>query len=141
MSLVPRNNWFDIEKAFGSFFEPSSLQARTSGVAAPKVDIRDKEDHFEITAELPGVKKEDVHVHLDNGVLTIETESNDEKTEEKDGVVIRRERYSGKMVRSFTLGPGVSEADIKAGFENGLLTLEVPKKSPELPKARRILID
>ncbi|PJF33196.1 MAG: Hsp20/alpha crystallin family protein, partial [Phototrophicales bacterium] len=93
MSLIPRSSVFDIEKAFDRLFDPSPLNTMTNGIAAPRVDIKEKDDQFEITAELPGIKKEDVHVQLHNGVLSIEAETNDEKTEEKDGKVIRKERY------------------------------------------------
>ncbi len=140
MNLLPRNNWFDFDKALDRFFEPSSLQSLSNGVLAPRVDIRDKGDHFEISAEMPGVKKEDIHVGLDNGVLSIEASTNEEKTEEKDGKVIRRERFSGKMMRSFSLGKDISEGDISADFDNGVLTLQVPKKDPKQVTARKISI-
>ena len=134
MSLIPRSSLFDLDR----FFESPTLRSSSSGIMAPLVDIKEKDDHYEISAELPGIKKEDIHVHVENGVLSIEASTSDEKTEEKGGKVIRKERYSGKMMRSFTLGSNIDESDIAANFNNGVLTLSVPKAQPEKPEARRI---
>ncbi|MDX1695673.1 MAG: Hsp20/alpha crystallin family protein [Ketobacteraceae bacterium] len=136
MSLIPRSSLFDLDR----FFETSPFRASGNGLASPLVDIRETDNSYEISAELPGIKKDDVHVHVENGVLSIEAATSDEKTEEKDGKVIRKERYSGKMTRSFTLGNNVNESDITANFENGVLTLTVPKQAPEKPASRRIEI-
>jgi HSP20 family protein len=138
MNLIPRNNWFDIEKSLDRFFEPSSLQTMSNGILSPRVDIKDKNDHFEITAEMPGIKKDDIQIGLDNGVLSIEASTSEEKTEEKEGKVIRKERFSGKMMRSFSLGKDINEKDISANFENGVLTLQVPKKDPKQISSRKI---
>ena len=134
MSLIPRSSLFDLDR----FFESSPFRASGNGMTSPLVDIRETDNSYEITAELPGIKKDDVHVHVDNGVLSIEASTSDEKTEEKDGKIIRKERYSGKMTRSFTLGNNVNESDISANFDNGILTLTVPKQAPETPSSRRI---
>ena len=82
-----------------------------------------EEGKYEITADLPGVDKDDLSVTLDNGVLTIEASTEEEKTEEEDGKVIRKERRSGKFMRSFNLGADVKESDINAKFKNGVLKL------------------
>lgn len=140
MNLIPRSNLFDLDQVFGNFFEPTLLQAK-SGLAAPKVDIKESDTAFDIVAELPGVKKEDVHVHLNEGMLTIEASTQDEKTEEKNGKIIRKERYSGKMMRSFSLGANISGSDIKASFDNGLLTLKIPKREPVPATSRKIQIE
>ena len=105
---------------------------------SPRVDIKESDNHFEITAELPGVDKQDIHVHVHDGVLTLEAESNRENKEEKDGKIIRQERRCGKFMRSFNLGGHIQESDIKAAFKDGLLTLEAPKLSPATPEKRRI---
>lgn len=140
MSLIPRHTWFDLDKAFDHFFEPMPMHNVSNGLLIPRVDIKEKDSSFEISAELPGVKKDDIHVHLDKGVLTIEASTAEEKTEEKEGRVIRKERYSGRMMRSFTLGSNVQESDIKANFENGILTLSIPKQEPGKRTARKIAI-
>ena len=75
MALVPRGNFFDIDRAFDNFWSPTK-QSETpeSGFFAPRVDIKERENCYEITAELPGVKKDDIHVTLEDGVLAISAE-------------------------------------------------------------------
>ena len=94
-----------------------------------KTDVKDTDQGYEITMNLPGVKKEDVKAELKDGYLTISASTNSNK-DEKDGNgrYIRRERYSGSCSRSFYLGEDVTQDEIKAKFENGALTLLVPKK-------------
>lgn len=94
-----------------------------------KTDIKDIDHSYEITMNLPGIKKEDVKAELKNGYLTIQASSSSEK-EEKDnqGRYIRRERYSGSCSRSFYVGQEVTQEEIKAKFENGTLKMLIPKK-------------
>lgn len=125
MNLLPREHLSGFESLFDNFF-PSRLQS-DKNLFIPKVDIHDKDDHYEILADLPGVKKEDINVSLQNGVLSIEASMNKESTEEKEGKVIRRERHSGSFMRSFNVGSNVHQEDINANFENGVLTLVAPK--------------
>ena len=76
MTLVPRGNFFDIDRAFDNFWSPAK-QSETpeSGFFAPRVDIKERDNCYEITAELPGVKKDDIHVTLEDGVLSISAET------------------------------------------------------------------
>jgi len=104
------------------------------------VDIKELEKHYEITAELPGVNKDDVHITLEDGVLSITAEIEQENKEEEEGKVIRQERRYGKYMRSFTLGNNVQDSDISANFKDGVLTLTAPKASEEEPQKRRIEI-
>ena len=99
-----------------------------------KTDIFQTKDGYEITMDLPGYKKEDVTAELKDGYLVI-TASTNQNNDEKDaeGKYLRRERYSGSCSRSFYVGDVVTQDDVKAKFENGVLTLEVPKKE-EAPK-------
>ena len=94
-----------------------------------KTDVKDTDQGYEITMNLPGVKKEDVKAELKDGYLTISASTNSDK-DEKDGNgrYIRRERYSGSCSRSFYVGEDATQDEIKAKFENGALTLLVPKK-------------
>ena len=94
---------------------------------SPRVDVKDCNDHYEINAELPGVKKDDIKVSLVDGVLILETEVEKEDKEEKAGKYIRQERHYGKMMRRFNLGEDVKEEDIDAKFEDGVLKLRAPK--------------
>ena len=137
MSLIPRNSLFDLDHFFENAWTPFQNTNR-AGNYAPRVDVKEKENAYEISAELPGVDKKDVNVTLHNGVLTIEAESHQEDKEEKDGKIIRQERRYGRFVRSFDLGPQVQDSDITARFDNGVLTLSAPKGSKETPAARRI---
>ena len=91
--------------------------------------VRDTDHGYEITMNLPGVKKEDIKAELKDGYLTITANSNSNKDEKDEkGRYIRRERYSGSCSRSFYVGDQVTEGDVKAKFENGTLTLNLPKK-------------
>ena len=92
-------------------------------------DIKDTDQGYELTMNMPGVKKEDVKAELKDGYLTIQastSRNNDEKN--KEGKYIRKERYSGTFSRSFYVGDDVKQEDIKAKFEDGTLKLLVPKK-------------
>ena len=140
MSLVPRNNLFDIDRFFNDSW-PQAVESQTGTFFAPRVDIKDVDEHYEITAELPGVAKEDIHVHVKDGILTLEAETTQEDKEEKEGKVIRQERRYGRFMRSFNLGADVHEADIKASFTDGILTLEAPKLVEKPIERRRIEID
>ncbi len=108
-----------------------------------KTDVREQENSYEIDVDLPGLKKEDVQLTLENGVLSIAAgkEMNKEEKDEKSGRVIRQERYSGAMSRSFYVGDNVTEEDISAKMENGVLSLTIPKKGPKLPEKKTIAIE
>ena len=109
-----------------------------------RTDIKDTENGYEVTMNLPGVKKEDVKAELKDGYLTISASANNSKDEKDDsGRYIRRERYSGSCSRSFYVGDQVTEADIKAKFENGTLTLLVPKmeEKPAVENKKYIAIE
>ena len=101
---------------------------------APRVDIAETDKEFSIKAEIPEVKKEDVKVTVDNGVLTIRGERKQEK-EEKDKKFHRVERFYGSFMRSFTLPDNVDESKIEASFKDGMLNLTIPKTEATKPKA------
>ncbi|MCR9104861.1 MAG: Hsp20/alpha crystallin family protein [Gammaproteobacteria bacterium] len=140
MSLITRSNLFDVDRFFNNAW-PQPASAEEPSFFAPRVDIRDADEHYEITAELPGVSKDNIHVHIKDGVLTLEAESEVKNAEEAQGRVIRRERRYGKFMRSFNLGTDVKESDIQASFENGVLTLRAPKQLEKEPERRRIEIN
>ena len=97
-----------------------------------RTDIKDLGNAYEMTMNLPGIKKENVKAELKDGYLTISV-SSASQNEEKDsnGVYIRRERYAGTCSRSFYVGEDVKQEDIKARFEDGTLKLQVPKNMKE----------
>ena len=137
MSLIPRDSLFDLDNLFNHFWSPAVSKEMTADFFSPRVDIKEKKGKYEITADLPGVNNEDLSVTLDNGVLTIEASTEEEKTEE-DGKVIRKERRSGKFMRSFNLGSDIKESDIKAKFKNGVLKLTVPTSEKQAAEPKRI---
>ena len=108
-----------------------------------KTDVKETSQGYEVDIDLPGFKKEDVTAKLENGYLTIQASkglNRDEKDEE--GKYIRRERYSGSMSRSFYVGEGMKQEDIRAKFEDGILKLTVPKLDKEaLEKKHYIAIE
>ena len=109
-----------------------------------KTDVREKEDSYELDIDLPGFKKEEITVELKNGCLTISATKGLEKEEsEKDGKYIRQERYTGACSRSFYVGEAITQEDIKARFENGILKLFVPKKEekPAVEEKKYITIE
>ena len=94
-----------------------------------KTDIVEKDGNYEMSMELPGVKKEDIQMELKDGYLKV-TATHGSNTEDKDekGRVVRKERVSGSYSRSFYVGEGVKQEDLKAAFNNGILTVAVPKE-------------
>lgn len=140
MSLIPRNPLFELDRFFDNPWLSLNAEGSELGTFAPKVDVKEQDGSYLISAELPGVNKDDVQVSLENGVLTLEAETKQENKEEKEGKVIRQERRYGKFLRSFDLGQQVKEEDIEAHFENGVLSLKAPKASKEESQPKRIQI-
>ena len=138
MSLIPKDNIFDFDRAFGDMFRHFPSTQANDGFFAPRVDIKEKDDAYMIEAELPGADKDALHLTLHNGNLSIEGSIEDESKEEKDGKVIRRERRYGKFSRSFYVGEVITEDDISANFADGVLKVTVPKKAPTPPEKKRI---
>ena len=106
-----------------------------------KTDVREHEEGYEIDIDLPGFKKEEINLELLNGYLTVSAAKGVDKTEEKKGKLIRQERFAGAMQRSFYVGDSLTEEDIKAAFNNGVLSLTVPKKSAKIPEKKTIMIE
>ena len=108
-----------------------------------KTDVKNVENGYEVSIDLPGFKKDEIKLELKNGYLTIFAEKGLDKDEkdEKDKY-IRRERYTGSMSRSFYVGENLTEKDIHAKYENGILTLDVPKEDKKtVPEKRYIAIE
>lgn len=139
MSLIPRDSWSDIYRLFDNTF-PSIRPRFDADTFSPRVDVIEKETAFEIIADLPGVAKKDINITCLNGVLTIEASTTkDEETKENDKV-IHKERYHGKMVRSFSLGDNLDMTQIYAEFEEGVLVVVVPKLEGKPEESQRINI-
>ncbi|MBR2990142.1 MAG: Hsp20/alpha crystallin family protein [Solobacterium sp.] len=139
MRYFPSVNNTLFDELFEDMFAPVSVSAPTLA----RTDIYKKDDQYILNMELPGFAKEDVKITLYNGELTISAahSSNQEEKDDK-GHVIRQERHSGSITRSFYVGDGVTDADIQASMENGMLKLTVPagrKKAAEEKKFIEIL--
>ena len=108
-----------------------------------KTDVRETEGSYELDVDLPGFKKDEVNVELNNGYLTIEAaKSLDKDDTDKQGRYIRQERYAGMMQRSFYVGEHITEEDVKASYESGVLHLVIPKKdAPKMPEKKVIQIE
>ena len=104
-----------------------------------KTDIKENDKEYELTIELPGYKKENVNAELKDGYLIINAtnEKNEEEKDEKG--YIRKERYVGSCSRSFFVGKNLKEEDIKAKFDNGVLTLNVPKEVEKRPEEKKYI--
>lgn len=108
-----------------------------------KTDVKETDDGYEVDIDLPGFKKDEIHLELNNGYLTISTEKSLVKDDEnKHGKMLRQERYSGMMQRSFYVGEHLTEKDIKASYESGVLHVSIPKKdAPKVPEKKVIRIE
>lgn len=105
-----------------------------------KTDIREHDDKYEIDIDLPGFKKDEIGVELEDGYLTITAQKSLNKDEEKkQGRYIRRERYAGSMQRSFYVGDALAQEDIKAKYEHGILKLSVPKKEAKAVETKKTI--
>ena len=112
----------------------------SSMTAAFRTDVEDTGDAFKLEAELPGFDKEDIQLDLDNDTLTISAEhSSDKKEEDKKRNFVKRERYYGSYTRSFDV-TGIDVDRIEAEYNNGVLTLNLPKKQENIPVSRRLEI-
>ena len=128
--------WDQMERAF---FGDGSWGR---GLSEFKTDIQDKGDSYLLEADLPGFKKDEVTLELKDGVLTIQAVKGLDKDEtDKKGKYIRQERYAGACSRSFYVGDAVEPEDVSARFEDGILTISVPKNvKKQLPKNSAISI-
>lgn len=126
------NPFRDFEEMSRSFWD-------NNNVSAFRTDITEKDDKYILEADLPGFKKEDISVDIDKDCLTITAEHKSEDKEENADSYIRRERYYGSYTRSFNV-KGIDTEAITAAYNDGVLTLTMPKKEPEVPAARRLEI-
>ena len=145
--LFTRNvfdDWFDdfeLEK------EMRDLNRKIYGRRASRemlTDVREHEDHYDLEIDLPGFKKEDLNVELNNGYLTVTAnKGHDQEEKNKEGKIIRQERFSGMLSRSFYVGEEITNEEIKAKYEGGVLTVSLPKKdqTKQIENKSQILIE
>ena len=134
------DSWFDapVEKRF--FSKKNPLYGKHAKNLM-KTDVREKKDSYEVDIDLPGFKKDEIKLELENGYLTISAAKGLDKdeTDKKTGKYIRRERYAGNLSRSFYIGEGVKQEDIKAVFKNGILSITVPKEDKTAKEEKKYI--
>lgn len=135
-SLIPYRHLSPVKNSiFGDdFFKPFFFSEPSGGF---RVDVRDKGDSYVLEAELPGVKRDDISLDIDDGVLTISAEWKNESKRDEGGEYIISERRAGHVRRSFSLD-NVNEDDIHADYQDGVLNVTMPKKDKAQRKSRKI---
>ena len=139
------DDWFGFP-TFPDFRDMDRTEKKLYGRHADRVmktDVREHEGSYELDVDLPGFKKDEINITLNDGYITIAAAKGLDK-DEKDhkGRIIRQERYAGSMQRSFYVGDNLKEEDIKAKFENGLLKLDIPKvDAKKIPEKKIIMIE
>lgn len=136
MMLMPRKNWG--LNAWDEFFSDPFFTNRENNLM--KTDIKEKNGNYLLDMDLPGYAKENIKAELNDGYLTISAVKN-ESVEEKDerGSYIHQERYTGKCSRSFYVGEGINQEDIKASYNNGILHLTFPKKDMKQVETKKYI--
>ena len=139
-------NLFDDWFGFPAFPEFHDIDRKLYGKHAHhemKTDVHEHDDHYEIDIDLPGFQKDELTLNLENGYLTVGAAKGlDKEHKDKKGKVIRQERYAGAMQRTFYVGEALTEEDIHAKYENGVLSLTIPKKDQKkLPERKSIAIE
>ena len=131
------DDWFDFDRDFWGKKNP--LYGKNAKNIM-KTDIREHDTGYELDVDLPGFKKDEINIELENGYLTISAAKGLDKDEQdKKGKYIRKERYAGAMQRSFYVGDAVTEEDVKAKFEDGILKLSIPKKDAKEVETKKTI--
>lgn len=141
---TPTSRWglwdSDFERMVQGFMSPMRWVEEARGADLfPAMDIKERDDEYVIVADIPGAKKEDIDVTMENGILTITAETKSEKEEKQGERVLRQERRYGKYVRSLRLGTQIDEKKVKANYKDGVLELILPKAEEVKPK--KITVD
>ena len=130
------NRGTDMDLFFENFFRDPFSPAYFNGGRQMRVDIRETEKEFILDADLPGIKKDQINMEVNDDQLTISVVEDENKETKKEGYIYRERRY-GTISRSFPL-TNIDADKITAAFENGMLSVTLPKKEPGLPTSRRI---
>ena len=113
----------------GLLLRPIKFETNRGQQLQMKIDVIQNDKTYTVKADLPGVKKEDIHIQVDGNVVSISAEVKKEKEEKNDERVVRSERYYGRVERSFSLDHDVDEATVEARYSDGVLNLTLPKKT------------
>ena len=152
MSKIPKN--LSDKDMFKDYVEDTSIEDRFRAAEKKaekklyghraqnllKTDIKETKEGYELVIDVPGFKKDEISIELENGYLTVSAAKGLDKDEEdKKGKYIRKERYAGAMQRSFYVGENLTQEDIKAKYENGILRLSVPKKEAKPVETKKTI--
>ena len=142
MADIKRYDPFDLtiepfDDLFRGFFRPVRFEGQPQQMSI-KMDVKEDDKGYTVHAEIPGVKKDDIHVTIEGNQVSISAEVKKEKEEKEGEKVLRSERYFGKVYRSFTLGSEVEEGKAVAKYTDGVLDLTLPKKAAS--SARKLTI-
>ena len=130
-----RSGYFDnFGDVFNGFFRPPLTHRSVRKARIPAVDVAETDTAYRVKAELPGIRKEDLDVTVDDGVLTIKAEHNDNQEQTENGQLIRQERSYEKFARSLRLGANVDEETITAEYRDGVLHITLPKAKEVQPR-------
>ncbi|MHB9102517.1 MAG: Hsp20/alpha crystallin family protein [Sulfuricella sp.] len=138
MANITRYDPFDVtlepfDDLFKGFFRPVRFEGQPQQMQI-KMDVKENDKAYTVHADIPGVKKEDIHVTIEGNQVSISAEVKKEKEEKEGEKVLRSERYYGKVYRSFTLGQDVDDAAATAKYSEGVLNLTLPKKATSSAK-------
>ena len=130
----------DMDKMISNVFENDwNFPVRSKTNWSPPVDVKETDDSFTLTTDIPGLTKKEVNVNVSDGIVSISGERKFENEKESDNYHYRERQY-GSFLRTFNLPETVNEEKITANFKNGILSIELPKQEVALPKERQIKI-
>ncbi len=147
--LVKSNEWNRLSRdPFASFsydwpnFSPSDLfrSSVSSADRVPAVDIEETDTEFRVVADLPGISKKSLDVSVNNDILSIVVSSQEESEQNSESRILRKERYQGRITRSFRLTDTLDSENIQANYKDGVLSITVPKKEPTQPRRIEVLV-
>lgn len=144
MMLIPRRNYG--LNLFDDFFNDTVFSGASENKAENRerlpimrTDIREKDGNYILEIELPGFKKEDIQAQLKDGYLTVSAQAASSEGKEAEGALIHSERWTSSCKRTFYVGEQLRQEDIHGAFENGILTLRVPKDAPKVEEAPKYI--
>jgi HSP20 family protein len=137
MNSIVKSNTSLLDDFFDDFFGRPIQRNSTSCM---RTDIKEIDNGYELIIDVPGFSKEEIKISLDKGYLTVEAE-HQEESEDKKGRFVRRERFLGSAARTYYVGEDIAQKDIKAAYEKGTLTLEIPKQGTNVKEKQYIAIE
>lgn len=137
--MNPMTRYDPLDDLFRGFFVRPVEMGMSAETPAIKIDVKEQENAYLVHAEMPGIRKEDIHVSIDGPTVSISAERKQEKDVKEGERVLRIERYFGKVARSFQLGQDIDDARASAKFTDGVLELTLPKKAAT--QSKRLSID